>query len=158
MTFMVPDSTFIVTLTAVSLLIATNILVLRFVDLDAERRMKAEISQYNRELREAMVKKDTAKEEKLKKKDLQMKQMNAKVSMARLKVTFATILPFLGIYYLMASFLGGYGAIVAHSPIPIPYIVLNFGSSGGTIPLFWWYSISSLSFSTILQKLFRTAP
>ncbi len=148
---MIPDATFIVTGTALGLGIATQLLTLRFVNLAAERRMKAEISQYQADLREAVRNKDKAREEKLKKKDLQIKQMNTKVSTARLKVTAITFVPFIVLYYLMAGYLGGFGVTVAHSPIPIPYIVTN-----GDIPLFWWYTISSLTFSPMLTKIFGT--
>jgi uncharacterized membrane protein (DUF106 family) len=142
----------IVTLMALGLTIVTNLLTRRFVDLAAERRIKAEIAQYQAELREAIRKKDKAKEDRLKKRDLQIKQMNAKVSTSRLRVTAITFIPFIALYYLMAGLLGGFGAIVAYSPVPIPYIV----SSDGTVPLFWWYTISSLAFSPMLTRLFGT--
>jgi uncharacterized membrane protein (DUF106 family) len=157
LTLGIPDTTLIVTATALGLAVATNLLTLRFVDLAAERRMKAEISQHNTDLREAVRSKDKAKEEKLRKKDLQIKQMNAKVSTARLRVTAITFIPFIALYYLMAGYLGGFGVVVAHSPVPIPYIVSNFDPvSGGEIPLFWWYTISSLAFSPLLTRLFGT--
>lgn len=152
MTLGIPDTTFIVTFTALGLGIVTNLLTRQFVDLARERRMKAEIAQYQAELREAVKNKDKAKEDRLKKRDLQIKQMNAKVSTARLRVTAITFIPFIALYYLMAGFLGGFGAVVAYSPIPIPYIV----SATGTVPLFWWYTISSLAFSPMLTKLFGT--
>jgi len=151
MTFAIPDTTFIVTATALALGIATQILTLRLVDLRAERRMRAEITQYQSDLRDAIKSKDKAKEEKLRKKNTQIQQMNAKVSTARLKVTAITFVPFLLLYYLMAGFLGGFGVTVAYSPIPIPYIV-----TGTKIPLFWWYTISSLTFSPMLTRVFRT--
>ncbi|MDV3243647.1 MAG: EMC3/TMCO1 family protein [Nitrososphaerales archaeon] len=157
MTLAIPETTLVVTLTALGLGIATNLLTIRFVDLGKERRMKAEISQHNKDLREAVRSKDKAKEERLKKKDIQIKQMNAKVSTARLRVTAITFIPFIVLYYLMAGFLGGFGVTVAHSPIPIPYIVSNFGASGGDVPLFWWYTISSLTFSPLLTRLFGTS-
>jgi len=151
MTFAIPDTTFIVTATALALGIATQILTLRLVDLRAERRMRAEITQYQSDLRDAIKSKDKAKEEKLRKKNTQIQQMNAKVSTARLKVTAITFVPFLLLYYLMAGFLGGFGVTVAYSPIPIPYIVTDT-----KIPLFWWYTISSLTFSPMLTRVFRT--
>ena len=159
MTFGIPETTFVVTATALALGIATQILTLRLVDLKAERRMRAEISQFQSEMREAVRAKDKAKEEKLKKKNLQIQQMNTKVSTARLKVTAITFVPFLVLYYLMAGFLGGFGVPVAYSPIPIPYIVsaISSSTSTGAIPLFWWYSISSLTFSPMLTKLFGTS-
>jgi len=153
MTLGIPDTTFIVTFTALGLSIVTNLLTRRFVNLEAERRIKAEISQYQTDLREAVRKKDKAKEDKLRKRDLQIKQMNAKLSTSRLRVTAITFIPFIALYYFMASLIpGGFGATVAYSPIPIPYIV----SATGTVPLFWWYTISSLTFSPLLTRLFGT--
>ncbi|MDV3293397.1 MAG: EMC3/TMCO1 family protein [Nitrososphaerales archaeon] len=156
MTLAIPETTFIVTFTALGLGIVTNLLTIRFVDLAKERRMKAEIAQHNKELREAMKSKDKAKEEKLKKKDVQIKQMNAKVSTARLRVTAITFIPFIVLYYLMAGFLGGFNVVVAHSPFVGTGLPILFNPDG-SIVLFWWYTISSLTFSPMLTKLFRTS-
>jgi uncharacterized membrane protein (DUF106 family) len=147
-----PESTLVVTLTSVALGVVTQVVTRRFVDLKAERKMKAEISQYQADLKEAVRTKDKAKEEKLKKKQLAINQMNTKLSTARLRVTAITFVPFIVLYYVMAGFLGGFSVVVANSPIPIPILV----SSTGTMPLFWWYSISSLTFSPMLTKLFGT--
>jgi uncharacterized membrane protein (DUF106 family) len=42
--------------------------------------------------------------------------------------------------------------VVANSSIPIPYLV----GAGGTMALFWWYMLSSFTFSTLLSKLLHT--
>ncbi len=147
-----PEPTFIVTLTSVGLGLFTQLVTRRFVDLDAERRMKAELNAFNKEKRAATLAKDKEKLEKLKKKDLAMMQERSKVQLARTKVTFITIVPLFLIYYLMASFLGGYGTIVAVSPLPIPYLV---GGSGEMV-LFWWYIIGSFTLSSLLSRLLRT--
>ena len=97
--------------------------------------------------------KDKAKEDKLKKKQAAINQMNSKVSIARLRVTAITFVPFIVLYYVMAGFLGGFSVTVANSPLPIPYLV----SAQGTLPLFWWYSISSLTFSPMLTRIFGTS-
>lgn len=152
------DSTLIVTLTALGLGLLTNVLTRRFVDLEAERRMKAEINQHNKELRQAVKNKDKGKEDKLRKKDLQIKKMSAKVQTARLRVTGLTFIPFIALYYLMANFLGGFNVIVAYSPVPIPYIINEFSPGlGGPVTLFWWYFLSSITFSGLLTKLLRTS-
>ncbi len=167
MIYPIPVSTFIVTITAVGLGLLTNLLTRRFVDLKAERRMKAEINQHNKEKREAVKNKDKAKEDKLRKKDLQIKQMSAKVQTARLRVTGLTFIPFIALYYLMASLLGGFGVIVACSPIELipgfPYLTPQVSLSGVCSPgiwnvsLFGWYFLSSLSFSGLLTKLLGTS-
>ena len=147
-----PESTVVVTLTSVGLGLFTQLVTRRFVDLDAERRMKAELNAFNKEKRDAQIAKDKDKLEKLKKKELAMMQARSKVQLARTKVTFITIVPLFLIYYLMASFLGGYGSIVAVSPLPIPYLV---GGSGEMV-LFWWYIIGSFTLSSLLARLMHT--
>jgi uncharacterized membrane protein (DUF106 family) len=148
----IPESTLLVTITAIGLSLVTQLVTRRVVNLDAERRMKAEVSAFNKEKREATLAKDKAKLEKLKKRELPMRQEQAKVSSARLKVTAITFVPLLLVYYLMASFLGGFSVVVANSSIPIPYLV----GEGGTMALFWWYMLSSFTFSTLLTKLLHT--
>lgn len=148
-----PESTLIVSFTSIALAVVTQLVTRRIVDLKAERKMRAEITQYQSELRDAMRSKDKKKEEQLKKKQMAINQMNTKVSVARLRVTAVTFVPFIVLYYVMAGFLGGFSVTVANSPIPIPLLV----SAQGTLPLFWWYSISSLTFSPMLTKIFGTS-
>jgi len=152
-----PFSTVVVTLTSLGLGFVTQLVTRRVVDLNKERRMRAEVNAFNKEKREATVANDKVKLEKLKKRELQMRQEQAKVSTARLKVTGITFVPLLLVYYLMATFLGGYGVIVAFTPIPIPVIAAPT-LIGGTyeVSLFWWYFLSSFTFSTMLSKLLHT--
>ena len=152
----IPESTLLITMTAIGLSLVTQLVTKRVVNLDAERRMRAEVSAFNKEKRAATLAKDNAKLEKLKKRELPMRQEQAKVSTSRLKVTAITFVPLLAVYYLMASFLGGFGVVCAHSSIPIPYLVSNFSVEGGTMALFWWYMLSSFTFSTLLTKLLHT--
>ncbi len=116
--------------------------------------MKKEVADFDKELKEAVTNKDKQKEEKLKKKKPQVDKMRISASTGRLKVTLITWVPFILLYYFMATVVGGYGATVVNSPIPIPYIV----GENGKMPLLWWYFISSLSFGTIVSKLLGTQP
>ena len=150
----IPETTVIVTLTALGLQIVSNMVIRLLVDLKKEKRLRTEVAAFDKELREAMLKRDKEKEEKLKKKKPQVDKMRLQASTGRLKATFITYIPFLLVYYFMASQLGGLGAIVAHSPIPIPYIV---SATGGGMALFWWYSLSSFSITFALQKLLGTS-
>jgi uncharacterized membrane protein (DUF106 family) len=147
-----PESTVVVTLTSLGLGLLTQLVTRRFVDLNAERRMKAEVNAFNKEKRQATLAKDKAKLEKLKKRELPMRQAQSKVQLARTKVTFITIVPLFIIYYLMATFLGGYGSIVAVSPMPIPVLV----GSNGEMVLFWWYILGSFTLSSVLTRLLHT--
>jgi len=154
-----PFSTVLVTLTSVSLGLVTQLVTRRVVDLNKERRMRAEVNAFNKEKREATLANDKVKLDKLKKREVQVRQEQAKVSTARLKVTAITFVPLLAVYYLMATFLGGYGVIVAFTPVPIPIIAaptLNPGTY--EVSLFWWYFLSSFTFSTMLSRLLHTNP
>jgi uncharacterized membrane protein (DUF106 family) len=152
-----PYSTVIVTLTSLGLGFVTQLVTTRVVDLNKERKMRAEVNAFNKEKREATLAKDKVKLEKLKKRELQMRQEQAKVSTARLKVTGITFVPLLLVYYLMATFLGGYGVIVAFTPIPIPVIAAPTLMAGTyEVSLFWWYFLSSFTFSTMLSRLLHT--
>ncbi len=151
---MIPESTALVTLTAVCLATLSNLVVRRMVDLNKERRLRREVAAFDKELRNAVLKKDKAKEEKLKKLKPQYDKMRITMSTGRLKATLVTYVPFLIVYYVMADLvIGGISTPVAMSPLPIPYLV----SSTGSMALFWWYSLSSFSFSFVLQKLLGTS-
>jgi len=153
----VPEATLVVTMTSVGLGLVTQLVTRRVVDLDKERRMKAEVNAFQKEKRDAQLKDDKVKLEKLKKKELAVRQEQAKVSTARLKVTAITFIPLLVVYYLMANFLGGFSVLVAYSPIPIPYVVGPLQNLDyGFVSLFWWYFLSSFTFSTMLSRLLHT--
>lgn len=157
--FPIPEATLLVTLTSVGLGLITQIVTRTVVDLGKERRMRAEVNEFNKEKREATVKGDKVKLEKLKKRELQVRQEQAKVSTARLKVTAITFVPLLVVYYLMANFLGGFNVLVAYSPLPIPYLAAPYLNTGFSyLSLFWWYMLSSFTSSTMLSKVLHTTP
>ena len=158
----IPEATLLVTATAAGLGLVTQLVTRAVVDLNKERKMAAEVKAFNAEKRKATVDGDKAKLEKMKKRELQVRQEQAKVSTARFKVTAITFVPLLLVYYLMANFLGGFNVQVAFSPLPIPYVVaplynaIGNALSYGWVSLFWWYFLSSFTFSTMLSKLLHT--
>lgn len=151
-----PVSTVLVTLTSISLGVITQVVTRRVVDLDAERRMRAEVSAFNKEKRDATLAKDKARLDKLKKRELAVQQEQMKVQKDRFKVTGITFVPLLAVYYLMATFLGGYGVIVAYTPIPIPYFAGATQHAYFQVSLFWWYFLSSFTFSTMIGRILHT--
>ncbi|HEV2389326.1 MAG TPA: EMC3/TMCO1 family protein [Nitrososphaerales archaeon] len=160
MTLAIPDSTLIITCTAIFLGFMSNVATRLLVDLKRERRMRAEVAAFDKELKEATATKDKDKMEKLKKKKPQMDQMRLKASSGRFKVVLVTWLPFIAVYYLMGDFVSGckfpsicVSGVVAFSPIPIPFIV----AANGSMVLIWWYFLSSLSFSTLMTRLLGTS-
>jgi len=159
LTIAIPESTLIITCTAIFLGFMSNVATRFLVDLKRERRMKAEVAAFDKELKEATASKDTEKADKLKKKKPQMDQMRLKASSGRFKVVLVTWLPFIIVYYLMGDFVSGchfpsicVSGVVAYSPFPasIPLV-------GGQMVLIWWYFLSSLSFSTLMTKLLGTS-
>jgi uncharacterized membrane protein (DUF106 family) len=154
MTMSIPESTLVITLTAVGLAVASNVATRLLVDLKTEKRLKAEVAEFDKDLRDAMAKKDKDREERLKKKKPQIDQMRMKASTGRFKVLIFTWVPFIIVYYAVAGQVGGFGEAVALSPLPIPYIV----AANGNMVLIWWYFLSSLSWGTIVSKLLGTAP
>jgi uncharacterized membrane protein (DUF106 family) len=173
--FTPPLSSVLVTLTSVALGLVTQLVTRRLVDLDKERRMRAEVNAFNKEKRGLLTELDKlkrqdqsravqdqakqaqAKLDKLKKRELQVRNDQARLSTDRLKVTGITFAPLIAVYYLMASFLGGFNVVVGYTPIQIPFIAGTASAYGGwEVSLFWWYLVSSFVSSTILSKLLHT--
>ncbi len=161
-----PEATLIVSLTAIALGLMSNVATRFLVDLKREKRLRTETQAFDKELREAIQKKDKAKEDKLKKLKPQMDQMKLKASTGRFKVLIVTWVPFIIVYYFMGDIVSGckfpsicISQVVAKSPIPIPLIVgWNATLGYGTMVLIWWYFLSSLTFGTLLSKLLGTSP
>ena len=158
MTFELPESTFILTIVAVGFLVISNLLTRRLVDLDAERRIKAEIAEYTSSLRAAVKSGDKAAQEKIKKKEQSINKMKLKMSSARSKIALYTLLPFIGGYYVVIYLLvGGPASIAAHSPFYIYYISDPVQTPLGYGVYSWsWYFLSSLTFSGLITRLLKT--
>ncbi len=157
----IPVSTFVLTVTAVGFSLLSNALTRWRVDLDSERRIKAEIAEWTKALRAAVKAGDKQAEERLKKKEQSINQMRLKMSSSRTKVALYTIVPFFVIYYLILSFVGP--DPVAFAPFYIPYIMTLSPPAGFVIPKgawaftsFGWYLISSFSFTGVIMRLMKT--
>ena len=163
MTLQIPDSTIVLTLTAVGFGLISNLLTRRFVNLEAERRIKGEINEFTKAMKAAVKSGNKQEQEKLKKKEPSIQQMRMKMSTARSKVALYTIVPFFAIYYLVLFVVGN--VPVAYMPFYLPYIcwtppgasACQVLASGATaMNSFGWYLISSFSFSGLLTKLLKT--
>ncbi|MDV3277616.1 MAG: EMC3/TMCO1 family protein [Nitrososphaerales archaeon] len=163
MSLLIPDSTLVLTLTAVGFGLISNLLTRRFVNLEAERRIKAEINDFTKAMKAAVKSGNKQEQEKLKKKEPSINKMRMKMSSARSRVALYTIVPFFAIYYLVLFLVGN--VPVAYMPFGIPYIcwtppggsacqVLANGATA--LNSFGWYLISSFSFSGMLTKLLKT--
>jgi len=156
----IPGVTFIVLILSLVVSLVYGIGRRLLTDVNQIKRMTAELSAYNKELRQAMKSGDQDKVTKLKKKGAQMKMNQSKISMSNMKPTLLFMAPF----FLLWSF--GFPAIVgedamnvvaARSPIAlnfIPFYPLTFGPEN-TISVFVWYLITSFSFQGIVTKLLK---
>ena len=167
----IPDSTMLMTFTAVGFALMSNLFTRRFVDLDQERRIKAEINQYQAAMKAAVKNNDKKEQERLKKKETSINQMRLKMSSARTKVGFATIIPFIVIYYLVIYLAGPCPVAISPIPITIGNYLMSTGLPAGIscpgvpaalqgaaayVTPFGWYLISSFSFSTLTMRLLKT--
>ena len=149
----IPNSTFIVIAMALGVNILYAIGRRLLTNVEQMKRIQAELREYQKELQEAILTKNKAKEEKLMKKKPQMDKLQAKLASDNLKVTFLFLIPLMLLWWLVNSIIGS--GTVAISPIPIPIPVgANFGPIGPELNIFWWYMISSFAFSGMITKLF----
>jgi uncharacterized membrane protein (DUF106 family) len=120
------------------------------------KRVQKEVREFNTELRKAITSKDKAKEAKLQKKKKKMNEMQMKMMSQNMKTSMYFMLPFFGIWYLLIGFFG-YETIMAYTPAALPLF-----SGGGIVfsselNFFWWYFLSSITFSGIVMKLLGTS-
>jgi uncharacterized membrane protein (DUF106 family) len=170
MTLLIPESTLVLTITAVCFSLLSNALTRWRVDLDTERRIKAEIAEWTKALREAVRKGNKQEQEKLKKKEQSINQMRLKMSSSRTKVALYTIIPFFVIYYLVLSFVGPCPVAVSPFAITIGNYLMRgtlpagavcnaptiLASGAAYVTPFGWYLISSFSFSGVIMRLMKT--
>ncbi len=121
----------------------------KFTDIEKMRRYNAEMKAFRSEMSAAQKAGDKQKLEKLKKKQIQMQKMQAEMSMDNLKPTLLFMLPLLGVYYLVSSFIKNATLVIS----PIPFQLLNYGPPI-EVPFFWWYMICSFTFSGMITRLF----
>ncbi len=121
----------------------------KFTNIEKMRRYNAEMKAFRSEMSAAQKAGDKQKLDKLKKKQQQMQKMQAEMSMDNLKPTLLFMLPLLGVYYLVSSFIKNATLAVA----PIPFQLFNYGPPI-EVPFFWWYMVCSFTFSGIITRLF----
>jgi len=121
----------------------------KFTNIEKMRRYTAEMKAFREEMSAATKAGDKAKLERLKKKQQQMTKMQTEMSTENLKPTLLFMVPLMGVYYLVSSFIKG--AILAVSPIAIPLLITSIPIN---LNFFWWYMICSFTFSGIITRLF----
>ncbi len=144
-----PFSTILLVITSLGLNLVSQIATRFFVNVKESRRIASEAREFRKELMDAIKKGDKVKEEKLKKKEKSIREMELKSSNQRLKSSFIFIIPFMLIYYFVSSIIGP-DSVVAKSPTGLLIV-------GQDLQLFWWYLITSFAFSTLISKLTGTS-
>lgn len=149
----IPNSTLIVIAMALGVNILFAVGRRLLTNVEQMRRIQAELKEYQKELREAIMSRNKVKEEKLRRKKPQMDKLQVKITVDNLKVTFLFFIPLMLLWWLVDSIVGPGTVAVSPIPIPIP-LGANGGPIGPELNLFWWYIISSIAFSGVVTKLF----
>jgi uncharacterized membrane protein (DUF106 family) len=151
-----PTSTFIILGIALGIAflntVVNRLLISYFVGWRQYRTMQKEMNEYRQDMMVAMRANDKKQTEKLKKKDSQIKAMQAKMAkpqFVQLAVSFLYI--FVWIFVLTPT----YGTTtVAYIPGIAPGILVH----GGGIPVLYWYPICSFPLGLLASRLLGVMP
>jgi uncharacterized membrane protein (DUF106 family) len=158
-----PIATFIVMAIAAGIAFLNSginrVLINYFVGWEQYRVMQKEMAEYRSETMAAMRANDKKRVEKLKKKDSQIKNMQAKmmkpqmvqfgISFVYLIVWFLVLTPTFG--SIPMAYIPGIGTIANAHPIGESAII-------GAIPVFYWYPICSLFFGLLSSRIIGIMP
>ena len=144
----IPFSTIFMFLLAAGIALLTSLVNRLLTDPKKSNVWKKEISEWNKELRDAQRGDDKKQLEKVMKKQQYIFQLQSKMMWQSMKVMLIFLVPLLLIWQYVGAFIGTNP--IAYFPglgpnLPLPF----FGSS-----LLWWYLICSLLFGTIFSHLF----
>ncbi len=162
----IPDITYFILFLAIAVSIGSVLTRKRFSNVEEIKKTQKIVSEYNKELRSSIMKKDKITEAKLKKKEPQMKQMQGKLAKDSLKPTFVFIVPLLLVWtFILPQIIGPdwFNVIAASSPISMNILLFSTAEatldSGVTIPngvnTFFWYLICSISSQGMIMKLMK---
>ena len=139
-----------------------RVLINYFVGWEQYRVMQREMAEYRSETMAAMRAKDTKKAEKLKRKDSQIKNMQAKMMKPQM-VQFGISFMYLIVWFLVLTpvfgstqmaFIPGIGTIANAQHIVDGVSVV----SANAIPVFYWYPICSLFFGLLSSRIIGIMP
>jgi uncharacterized membrane protein (DUF106 family) len=146
----IPYSTTFILGLALLISLLTTAVNRRFTDPEKSKAWRREISDWNKDLRDAQRSKDKKTLEKVMKKQQYIMQLQTRMMWQSMKVSLLFLVPL----FVMWWFLGG-----QYGPKPIAY----FPGIGGTLKLpilnltfyslFWWYLLCSLLFGTVFQHV-----
>ncbi len=146
---------------AVSLVsaLASNILIMKKVDLKTSNEVMKAYNEFIKEYRQALAEEDKEKLAKLEKKRKQLQDMVMKSQMDRLKVSFYLLIPFLILFYILTFYFGN--SVVALSPFKF---AIFYFTADKPVGIAWgmnfvtWYILTSFFTNTIIGKALKTMP
>jgi uncharacterized membrane protein (DUF106 family) len=152
----IPYSTLIILVIALGIAflntVVNRLLISHFIGWSQYRTMQKEMAEYRQDMMAAMRANDLKKVDKLKKKDSQMKAMQAKLmkpQMVQLAVSFLYI--FVWIFVLTPTF---GTTTVAYIPGLAPGAIFPDGG----VPVLYWYPICSFPLGLLASRLIGTMP
>jgi len=140
----IPYSTFFIMFLAFISSLITTLLNRRFIDRRLLAEWQSEIAKWNAERELAKKTGDKKLMARVKKQELRIMQMRAKISGQQTKTMLITFIPFMLIWWFLLSFYGN---------IPVAFMPI-WGSDILSLPFFIWYIICQFFFNFLLSKIF----
>ena len=140
----IPYSTIFITLLAFLVSLITTLLNRKFIDRRLFAKWQKEIQEWNAEKELAEKTGDKKLLAKVRKREIQIMQIRAKMSKQQTKVMVITFIPLLLMWWVLTSFYGF--TPVAYMPLLGEPIEINF---------VYWYLICSFFFNFLLSRIFN---
>ena len=140
----IPYSTIFITLLAFLVSLITTLLNRKFIDRRLFAKWQKEIQEWNAEKELAKKTGDKKLLAKVRKREIQIMQIRAKMSKQQTKVMVITFIPLLLMWWVLTSFYGF--TPVAYMPLLGKPVEINF---------VYWYLICSFFFNFLLSQIFN---
>ncbi|MFP3132848.1 MAG: EMC3/TMCO1 family protein [Nitrososphaeria archaeon] len=139
--------------------LASNILIMKKVDLQTSNEVMKAYNEFIKEYRQAISEGDKEKLARLEKKQKQLQDMVMKSQMDRLKVSLYLLIPFLILFYVLTFYFGN--SVVALSPFRFSIFYFTANKPAGIawgMNFVTWYILTSIFTNTIIGKALKTMP
>jgi uncharacterized membrane protein (DUF106 family) len=140
-----PNATYAIMGIALALGIATSLIGVRSMDLDAYRKLTIESSKIRKELMDATRSGNQRRMAKAQKRQQDLMAQQSKISMDRMKSSLFFTIPLLFMWRPMSEFFSG--TVVAYFPLSLPWVPIEF-------KFIHWYILCSIGFNVVLNRLF----
>lgn len=143
-----PYSSITILIIALAMAIFSSVITRLFTDVEKVRRIMAQVKAWQTAYMSAVKSKDSKQIEKLKKKEVAIKKLQAEMMREQFKPLIFTLIPFMIIYYLFIGVFEYNHMVVAISPLTLPLVGKEFN-------FITWYIVTSISFSALIQRVFN---